>query len=59
MFGWFNATPKALNKYCEIYTDRGLDVLVGNISPSQLIFSVKEFEVIFSKVYTNLLHFFF
>lgn len=27
LFGFYNASPKALNKYCQLYTQRGYDVL--------------------------------
>lgn len=32
MLGWLYATTKDVNKYSKLYTDQGMDVLVGRIS---------------------------
>lgn len=41
MISWFYGQKSTLNKYSKLYTDQGLDVLVGRLSLVQFIFSVK------------------
>lgn len=45
MISWFYGTPSQINKYSKLYTDQGMDVLVGQISLSQFIFSIKDVEL--------------
>jgi hypothetical protein len=45
MISWFNGKPNQINKYAKIYTDQGMDVLVGRISLIQIAFSIQSIEV--------------
>lgn len=45
MIGWFLAKPSQLNKYCKLYTDQGMDVLVGSPTFLQSLFTFKDIEV--------------
>lgn len=45
MLSWFYGQPKQINKYSKLYTDKGMDVLVGRLTLFQLMFSVKSIEV--------------
>lgn len=44
-----------INKYSKLYTDQGFDVLVGQISLKQFIFSIKGVEA-FAKSIADALH---
>lgn len=37
MLSWFQAEPKHLEKYCELYTNLGFDVLIVKINLLQLM----------------------
>lgn len=45
MISWFNGQKSQINKYSQMYTDEGLDVLVGRISLLQFLFQIKSVEV--------------
>jgi len=44
IISWFFGTPSQINKYSKLYTDQGMDVLVGQISFTHFLLSVKEVE---------------
>ena len=45
MISWFYGQKSQINKYSQLYTDQGMDVLVGRISLVQFLFSIKSVEV--------------
>lgn len=45
MISWFYGKPAQINKYCKLYTDHGIDVLVGQITLTQFLLSIKSAEV--------------
>ncbi|CRK87336.1 CLUMA_CG001138, isoform A [Clunio marinus] len=44
MISWFYGQKHQINKYSQIYTDQGMDVLVGRISLVQFLFNIKSVE---------------
>jgi Eukaryotic protein of unknown function (DUF829) len=49
MISWFYGKPSQINKYSQLYTDQGMDVLVGRISLGQFLLSIGSVEVIYQK----------
>jgi hypothetical protein len=45
MISWFYGQKSQINKYSKLYTDQGMDVLVGRISLVQFLFNIKSVEV--------------
>jgi hypothetical protein len=45
MISWFYGQKSQINKYSKLYTDQGMDVLVGRISLIQFLFNIKSVEV--------------
>lgn len=45
MLSWFFGQRKQINIYSKLYTDQGIDVLVGRISLVQVLFSIKKCKV--------------
>lgn len=44
MISWLNGRKGNLNKYAQLYTDQGYDVLVGRITIIQAMFRIKSTE---------------
>jgi Eukaryotic protein of unknown function (DUF829) len=45
MLSWFNGQKSQINKYSKLYTDEGMDVLVGRIPLIEFFYSLKSIDV--------------
>lgn len=47
ILSWFYGEPSQINKYSQLYTENGMDVLVGRITLIQFMLKIKSTEVTF------------
>lgn len=55
IISWLFASKTQINKYSKLYTDQGMDVLVGRISFAQSLFNIKS-TVRFGQNIVDILH---